>query len=324
MANNVHMPTAALHSGVAERLLPGENIPPTYESLLRDRALITRRHQTGDWMRVIEAPVHVKLLGFPSGGRQPTWLITDQHLFEASFRRVVGCCICEALIAGFAHVCNYACIITFYDHEILLDLLEYIVIRSREHLASSGTPQFHCDDCAIASEIAREVQIRRVYAGYEPGTRILDGVELRLLSRFLVCVMDRLGFVAVEDEGPSTGCAVQHIGRMGVCEDVYIVSEYDENSYVGPAIVVEDFLKQEVWPDTTEAGAEHFPMMFHSPPGRDAIDERVERSLNLIRVREIIEQLADPYLQDTHLEPPELIEDSEDEVLHPAFKCIVC
>jgi hypothetical protein len=309
---------------VAERLLPGEILPQAYYSLQRDRALITRRYETGDWMRVIEAPVHVKLLGFPSEGYPPTWLITDQHLFEATFRRVVGCCMCEALIAGLAHVCNYACIITFYDHEILLDLLKYIVIRSREHIASSGTPQFTCDDCAIASEIAREVQIRRVYAGYEAGMQTLDGVELRLLTRFLVRVMDRLGFRVVEDEGPSTGCAVQHFGRMDVCDDIYIVSEYDENSYVGPAIVVEDFLKQEVWPDTTEAGSEHFPMMFYAPPGRDAIDERVERSLNVIRVREILQQLADPYLQDAELEPPDLEEDSEDEVLHPAFKCIVC
>jgi hypothetical protein len=176
----------------------------------------------------------------------------------------------------------------------------------------------------MAAEIAREFQVRQVYGGYEPGMRFLDGVELRLLAGFLTCVMDKFGFSCLEDEGPSNGCAVQHFGRLDVCDDIYIVSDFDENSYVGPAVVVEDFLKQEVWPDTTAAGSEHFPMMFYAPPGRDAIDERVERSLNLIRARQILQQLEDPVLQDTDLELPELIEDSEDETLHPAFKCIVC
>jgi hypothetical protein len=176
----------------------------------------------------------------------------------------------------------------------------------------------------MAAEIAREFQIRQVYGGYEAGMRFLDRVELRLLAGFLICIMDKFGFSCLEDEGPSNGCAVQHFGRLDVCDDIYIVSDFDENSYVGPAVVVEDFLNQEVWPDTTAAGAEHFPMMFYAPPGRDAIDERVERSLNLIRARRILQQLEDPSLQDADLEPPELVEDSEDEVLHPAFKCIVC
>jgi hypothetical protein len=166
--------------------------------------------------------------------------------------------------------------------------------------------------------------IRQVYAGVHDR---LDDAELRLLAGFLGCVMDKLGFSVLEEEGPSTGCRVQHVGRLDVCEDIYIVSDVDENSYVGPAVVVHDFINQEVWPDATAAGAEHFPLMFYMEEGRDTVDERVERSLNIIRSREILLQLEDPVLQDVE-DVPDLIEDEiselEERLDFPKFICIVC
>jgi hypothetical protein len=158
----------------------------------------------------------------------------------------------------------------------------------------------------------------RVYG--DVGAHALEEGELRLLSGLLISVMERLGFVVMDEEGISNTRGVQHFGRLDVCDDIYLVPDVDENSYVGPAVALQDFMKQEVWPDVYEAGAEHFPLIFQIPEGRDPVEERIEEGLNLMRARRMLEELLDPGLVDDE-EPPELVE--EDQPRH-TFNCIVC